>query len=294
MKPIKKVLIATDFSEFAKNALKRAIEISLKHQSSLTIMHVIYSDWIESMHNLFSKQSSHNTNFYKNMLKKIFLSEMKSDNASIKTNFIVKTGREYVELTKAAKNKKIDMAVLGAHGRNFLDKLIFGSTAKNVIKNADYPILLVKNKPRFSYKKILVPIDFSPVGQEAIEFACRLFPDAELELLYVADLWYAQKTRDFSIRYNREAILRKKMRTNFLSKMKKVANRCNVDKSKIKFALKGGYPAPVIEEYAKKHNADLIVIGTRGQSKLQYILLGNVTEKILQITSKDVLVVPPK
>jgi nucleotide-binding universal stress UspA family protein len=62
----------------------------------------------------------------------------------------------------------------------------------------------------------------------------------------------------------------------------------------MKLTLQGGYPASVINDYANKHKFDLVVMGARGQPQIQYILLGSVAKKILQIITKDVLVVPSK
>ena len=140
----------------------------------------------------------------------------------------------------------------------------------------------------------MVPIDFQPVGRDAIKFAYHLFPNAEFELLYVADLWYAQKMRHYAMKYNREKTLRKEMRMELLNKMKQFASQCDVDTSRMKLTLQGGYPASVINDYANKHKFDLVVMGARGQPQIQYILLGSVAKKILQIITKDVLVVPSK
>jgi nucleotide-binding universal stress UspA family protein len=53
-----------------------------------------------------------------------------------------------------------------------------------------------------------------------------------------------------------------------------------------------GGPAHAIEEIADKANADLIVVGTRGHSPVVGLLLGSVTQRLLHIAHRPVLVIP--
>jgi nucleotide-binding universal stress UspA family protein len=54
-----------------------------------------------------------------------------------------------------------------------------------------------------------------------------------------------------------------------------------------------GGPAHAIDEIARSAGADLIVAGTRGQSPVSGLLLGSVTQRLLHISDRPVLVVPP-
>lgn len=52
-------------------------------------------------------------------------------------------------------------------------------------------------------------------------------------------------------------------------------------------------PAHAIEDIADEAGADLIVIGTRGHSPVAGLLLGSVTQRLLHIAGRPVLVAPP-
>jgi nucleotide-binding universal stress UspA family protein len=54
-----------------------------------------------------------------------------------------------------------------------------------------------------------------------------------------------------------------------------------------------GGPAHPIAEIADEANADLIVAGTRGHSQIAGLLVGSVTQRLLHIAHRPVLVVPP-
>jgi nucleotide-binding universal stress UspA family protein len=55
-----------------------------------------------------------------------------------------------------------------------------------------------------------------------------------------------------------------------------------------------GGPAHVIEDIATEADADLIVVGTRGHSPVAGLLLGSVAQRLLHISRRPVLAVPPK
>ena len=56
--------------------------------------------------------------------------------------------------------------------------------------------------------------------------------------------------------------------------------------------LRVGTPAETIVEYAKRHNCDVIVMGTHGRTGLGHLLMGSVAEKVIRAAPCPVLVVP--
>jgi nucleotide-binding universal stress UspA family protein len=67
---------------------------------------------------------------------------------------------------------------------------------------------------------------------------------------------------------------------------------CDVEVQKGRVALGG--PAHVIEEVAAEAGADLIVVGTRGHAPVAGLLLGSVTQRLLHVATRPVLVVPSR
>jgi nucleotide-binding universal stress UspA family protein len=54
-----------------------------------------------------------------------------------------------------------------------------------------------------------------------------------------------------------------------------------------------GGPAPAIEEIADKADADLIVVGTHGHSAAAGVILGSVTQRLLHVSRRPILAIPP-
>jgi nucleotide-binding universal stress UspA family protein len=74
-------------------------------------------------------------------LEKCFIDEMRGFKEIERT---VLKGIPYEEITRFAGENKVDMIVLGTHGRKGIDRMLFGSTAEQVVRNAPCPVLSVR------------------------------------------------------------------------------------------------------------------------------------------------------
>jgi len=141
----KTILFATDFSEGSKNALPYAVDLAKRYEAKLYFMHIVYdvartTGWyvphisVEEMYNDLEKGA-------RTELEKTFTEEMRG----LKDiEHVVMKGIPYEEITKFAETNKIDLIVLATHGRTGLDRLLFGSTAEQVVRYAPCPVLSVR------------------------------------------------------------------------------------------------------------------------------------------------------
>jgi nucleotide-binding universal stress UspA family protein len=142
---IKKILFPTDFSEGALNALPYAVDIAKSYGAKLYMLHVIYD--IATASGLHVPHVS-----VDEMYKELDISAKKELERfgvdiikDIKdVEYTVIRGIPYEEILKFAKEKNIDLIVIGTHGRKGLDRVLFGSTAERVVRNASCPVLTVR------------------------------------------------------------------------------------------------------------------------------------------------------
>jgi nucleotide-binding universal stress UspA family protein len=57
---------------------------------------------------------------------------------------IIVRGVPFVEIIKTAKDRNVDLIVIGTHGRTGIDHMLFGSTAEKVVRKAPCPVLTVR------------------------------------------------------------------------------------------------------------------------------------------------------
>jgi nucleotide-binding universal stress UspA family protein len=150
-----------------------------------------------------------------------------------------------------------------------------------------------------SINKILVPVDASPASEKALEYGVHLakLENAKLSIVYVIDdikmggvIGARAKYGDVKLveGYNRA---RKEWASEWMKTFEGAAKREQVEtNSEILYAL-GTSEAEMIIDYARENKMDLIVMGTRGQSKFKKLLVGSIANKVFQHAHCPVFIV---
>lgn len=147
----KKVLFCTDFSENADYAFDYAYGIAKRDEGLLYILHVIpenphqaYADNYISKEDLKRIQKSIeeylDDNYSERYVKKI--------ENGVKFEIVTKSGREDDEIIKFSKQEKIDIIVMGTHGRTGIEHVFFGSVAEKVLRHSPFPIFIIPCKKK--------------------------------------------------------------------------------------------------------------------------------------------------
>ncbi len=142
---IKKILFATDFSEGSSEALPYAADLAKRYGARLYLCHVIYdmsktAGWYVPHTSLDEIYADMEKNA-RASLDKTFSEEMRGFKD---VEQVILKGTPYEEITRFATDNKVDLIVLATHGRTGLDRLIFGSTAEQVVRYAPCPVLSVR------------------------------------------------------------------------------------------------------------------------------------------------------
>ncbi len=136
-----------------------------------------------------------------------------------------------------------------------------------------------------SYNTILVPIDVYSDYNVVVERAISIAGNShKLHLLYVA---YPQTNME-PYGFFLEKDFSQEVREQALRQLKDVAAKHDIPYSHVNVEI--GSPADEIHHLAEKINADLIVVGTHGQSGLR-LLLGSTANAVLHGVKTDVLAV---
>lgn len=152
---------------------------------------------------------------------------------------------------------------------------------------------------------ILIPIDFSKNSMKAYEFGFKLANDmnANIVLLHVyftpvyaaslpnGDIFNYQKQG-----FNREAtIIHKQVedKANALAKeLDTLIDSGELPPINYIVKLREGIPEEEIVRYARRHNINLIIMGTRGSSQKKEDLIGSVTAEVMDRCDTTVLAIP--
>ena len=140
----KKILFPVDFSEASPKIVPYVKEMADKFDSEIHILYVArtFQHFVSSYvpHpsiDLFDNAAVEGGK--KNIEE--FVEEYFKDCGKVKIN--VSNGYEAEEIINYIEKEKIDLLIMGTHGRKGIDKLIFGSVAEKVTKATPIPIMLI-------------------------------------------------------------------------------------------------------------------------------------------------------
>jgi nucleotide-binding universal stress UspA family protein len=142
---IKNILFPTDFSEGSAQALQYAVDMSKRYGAKLYVVHVIYdiakaTGWYVP-HVSMDEMYKDIQEGAKKELERFGVEEL----AGVKNvERRVITGVPHEEIINFVGANKIDLVVMGTHGRKGIDKILFGSTAAQVVRHAPCPVLTVR------------------------------------------------------------------------------------------------------------------------------------------------------
>ncbi len=137
---LNKILLATDGSKYSNTALKEAISISKACSSKLYVIAVVEVNLeYEALAPLLVEKAESETRKLLESAKKKILKE------GLECETIVHQGDEPAQLiVEEARKKKVNMIIMGIHGRKGLTKLIMGSVTQKVIAHTPCSVLIVK------------------------------------------------------------------------------------------------------------------------------------------------------
>lgn len=144
--PFKRILYATDFSEGSEAALRYAASLAQHGAAQLTVIHVV--EPIPIGHDPLVG-TAFDATAYQTVLEEEARSRLRtvvpeSIRLGCDTDDVLVKGRPYVEILRVAAERQADLIVMGVHGRNAVDRLVWGSTAEQIVRRATCPVLTVR------------------------------------------------------------------------------------------------------------------------------------------------------
>ncbi len=169
---MKTILVAIDFSKNAEHALVYALVYARKLQASIFLVWVDSNISDEMMFDIMKGDIRHEKKMY---LKKL-ITKYKDQIANDKFDIIIRKGRVYQEIAKAAKQIKADMIFTGTHGVSGYEQYWIGSNAYRIVTQAPCPVFTIRNEYTFldSINNILLPLDSTLETKQKLPFITEL------------------------------------------------------------------------------------------------------------------------
>jgi nucleotide-binding universal stress UspA family protein len=124
---VKKILYPTDFSTYSNQAYFHALGLAETYGASLTVVYV------------HAPGTPGDRNYWRGQLEQV-----RPVNTKIPVSHVLLEGDPATEIVRYAADAGIDVVVIGTHGRTGVDRLVMGSVAERVMREANCSVLVVK------------------------------------------------------------------------------------------------------------------------------------------------------
>jgi nucleotide-binding universal stress UspA family protein len=171
---------------------------------------------------------------------------------------------------------------------------VLGSTAERLVSTCTRPMLVVRQIAHAPYQSILVPVDFSAASAASVRCAAAMAPEARLRLLHAFEAPFEGKLRTAGVRERLLRDYRKRAEDEAREQMAALGADVGLDRTKDETLIVHGRAVARILEQEQEDDCDLIVVGARGDSRIEAFFLGSVTRRVLADSQADVLVVPAR
>jgi len=268
---MKKILVPTDFSTEAENAIKVAAQLSRKHNCELILVHMLDlplsnlsqapADLPEAVYFMKLAHKQFENVMSKDYLKGITVTEL-VDFHDISTGIL-----------ETCKSRDIDLIVMGSHGASGVKEMFIGSNAEKIVRTSEVPVLVIKNEHvNFDIEEFVFASDFENDNKDTFKQATKLAEifNAKIHLLMVNTASNFKTTARAKVKIQ-EFIAG----TNFKNYTTTIYNDDTVEKGILNFSH-------IID-------ADLIGISTHGRQGIAHFLNGSLSEDLVNHAKRPVI-----
>lgn len=270
----KVILVATDFSKTAEEALHYASAIAERNGARLV---VIYADELIPPLDEPSESLAHATldELMAAAHEKLMVHVEINVSTFVPFQARVVVGPAVPAIVQQAKEWEADLLVMGTHGRTGFRRLVVGSVCESVLKAIDIPVIAVSNaaakQSSPEIRKIVCVVEYSRECAEALRIAAALAPEARLVLVKADEGESTAHTSDGLLSLRRWL-------------PPELVDRCELK-------LVGASTAEHLASFAAMIGADLIATGAPPAHGIGDVLRGTATDRIVQHSECPVLVV---
>lgn len=208
----------------------------------------------------------------------------------------VVAGEPHRVLVEAARTAGADLIVVGATGSGPFAAELLGSTADRVLRKATCPVLLVRGELPIPPRRVLAPIDLSPLAADAYRCGLRLLGQiagtatVEVRAVHAVSFFDALALkRKTSGELSPEAAQR--LHGEELARF--VRDNCADAPLAVTTDVLSGEARFEILRDLSEHPADLVLLGTHGRGGFDRLVIGSVAATIARKAPCSVLLISP-
>ncbi|MWB95642.1 universal stress protein [Flavobacterium sp. GA093] len=270
---MKRILVPTDFSEHAEDALKVAAQIAQKNNSEIVVLHML--ELPSQMNDAITGGVSipETILFMKKANEMLDAITERPYLEGINVTEIVKIDKTVHGISSVSKENEIDLIVMGSHGTSGIQELLIGSNTEKVVRHSEVPVLVIKKDINdFNAAHIVFASDFSDETKKPFKKLIEFteFFNSKLHLVMICT------PNSFKPTHVAEKIIDEFVAEFHLSNYSThIYNDTNIEKGIINFS--------------NSVNADIIGMCTHGRTGFAHFFNGSISEGLVNHAVRPVI-----
>lgn len=264
---MKTLLVPTDFSKNAQNALKYAVALAKKEKAKIILVHAYHQslsaasvESIEYANEMIDELEKFSNKKLEQICNKIIKPE------KVAFAFFSKYGLATDVIEEIVKEKKIDFVIMGTKGSTALENVVLGSVTAKIIGNLTCPVIAIPEKAKFDgIKKITFATDYNNADILELKILVNIAKPlkAQINLLHIS-------TGEYSLA-EEQALLEKYV--------KLITSKISYNNFSFQLLI-GEQIQKTLQEYINKKSTSILAISTKKRNLIEKLFGKSLTKKL--------------
>lgn len=281
--PPKNILVATDLSAHSDRALDRGLQLAAQWGARLKVLYVVEPDPVAA--GGVADTAQHPVHFRYLADEATRLLRQDIDRLGADATVLTRAGDPIDAIMEVAQHEHCDLVVIGTACREGLHQPMPGKVAEHIVRKCPTSVLVVKTRPRGTYRHVLVGTDLTEESRDALTASLAYFPESSVMLMRAFEGPYRFLLSEEDTQHIGDSETTALI--EFLGKSKLGAE----DQARVHTTVEHGQAFAMLSRYAQTKGADLTVVGSFNRGMLFHVLLGGNTKRIVDAVASDVLVI---
>lgn len=287
---LKTILVATDLSESALPVLRTASALAALAEAELHVIHALEPAARNGSTGPSPGRAAAARATLDEQLRQALPQSATAHTAR------VEIGRPHEVILQQAEYVRADLIVIGPHRARSGTRQVLGTTADRLVRTADIPCLIVHQPLELPLRRVLVPSDLSDAANGALDVAliwaaALRLPTATGRQTHVEIAHVLSPIDVAETGTSDPATIEQQLHEQVTAACDRTG--CAPRLALTETVLEDGAAADAILRIGRDTAADLIVMGTHGESAQVRALIGSVSSAVARQTECPVLLVPP-
>ena len=275
---MKKILVPTDFSKEADNAMDFAMQLALKTDAEIELLHVLelpsgsFSGPADVVSSTDTMEEVYTLQLLRVVKQSLADREAQIQEAGVKVFTKMEKGSVYQHIHNHITDQDTDLIVMGSKGATGVKEIFVGSNTERVIRHSSVPVFTVKEKISLdNFRNMVFAVGECTDSSIPVVKEFQKLLGLNCHLLKIYNTSKMAHTHDSAKDYIRKFA----RNTEFVDFTVNVADASWVEEG--------------ILDFVKHNNIDMIAMGTHGYKGLTHFLNGSTAEDVANHANIPVL-----